>query len=465
MSEYTGPSEFVLLHCHSLYSSLDGCISPQQYAEECHKRGYPAMTVTEHGHMASVPDMYFAAKKYGIKYFSGCEIYFCDYEPLRQKLVNDGIKIRSKQWREENPELYQRVARSRHLTLLAKNQTGHENLIKLTTQAYKTGLYSVGGRSQFNRVWFDKLCEFKEGVIVLSGCLNGPICHELRFRNIADKEGNIVFERNFKQCLADAYKWVKKFHKEFGEDYYIELQMPGIENDDEVFRQSVAIADFLKIPTVLTTDTHYLERKDFIIQKIMMAVAQDLTVDSKDLFHVNSDEQYMKSRAELWDTYKNNPYSNGLDNKVFEDSCNNTLLIADRCEAFKADSTPKIPEIPNADGELTRQVSLAIIERGLHKITEKFVIDGREVTYVEQAKLELDRFISKGVSSYFLITADLIGYSKKNAWPHSPRGSAGGSLVCFLLGIHTLDPMLWGLSFDRFMSPSRGGYMLNLKME
>ncbi len=102
--------------------------------------------------------------------------------------------------------------------------------------------------------------------------------------------------------------------------------------------------------------------------------------------------------------------------------------------------------------------------RGLDKCTKKYMIDGRAVTYKAQAKIELERFINKGFASYFLITRDLVRFGKERGWPFSPRGSAGGSLVCYLIGIHVLDPMLWQLSFDRFLSPSRGGYMLNCVM-
>jgi DNA polymerase III alpha subunit len=128
------------------------------------------------------------------------------------------------------------------------------------------------------------------------------------------------------------------------------------------------------------------------------------------------------------------------------------------------DTSPKTPEIDNADEEIKRIVARMLKSTGLDKIDKKFMIDGREVTYVDQAKIELNRFIDKGFSSYFLITRDLVSYGRKRGWPFSPRGSAGGSLVCYLMGIHTLDPMKWGLSFDRFLSPSRGGYMLNLSM-
>lgn len=482
-TQYNGPSEFVHLHNHTVFSALDGVATPEQYAAQCAERGYPAMSATEHGHMASVPDMYLAFKRYGVKYIPGCEIYFNDWEPIRQKIESTPIpggkgedkfiKVRSPEWRRNNPELASRITRNRHLTVLCKNEVGYHNLLKLTTQAYETGLFGVG-RAQYNRIWFDKLCEFKEGLIILSGCLNGPVSHELRFRRLKDKEGNVVFERDKKTAFNDAVNYVKKFKKVFGDDYYMELQMPGIEavdqwgeptvKDESVFRWQIAIADQYKIPIVLANDCHYLNRKDFELQKLMMAVAQDTTMDSPDLFHVNSSEQYMKTRGELWARFKNNEYSDGIDDRAFEDMCDNTLLIADKCTPLDVDASPKTPEIENADNVIKQIVARALKDGGYGKDKRKFLIDGREVTYVEQAKIELNRFIDKGFSSYFLITRELVRYGRERGWPFSPRGSAGGSLVCYLMGIHTLDPMLWNLSFDRFLSPSRGGYMLNVSM-
>jgi len=461
--QYTGPAHFVHLHNHTVFSALDGVSTPEQYAEQCYLRGYPAMSATEHGHMASVPDMYLAFKKHGIKYIPGCELYFNDFEPQRQALMAAGFKIRSKEWQEQNQDLSYRIRRNRHLTVLCKNEVGFHNLVRLTTQAYETGLFGMG-RAQYNRIWFDKLCEFKEGLIILSGCLNGPVSHELRHKTLKDAAGNITYERPESEQVKAAVDYVKMFRREFGEDYFIEVQMPGIEDDDVVFRHLLTIADKLKIKPVLTNDVHYLAREDFIVQKMMMAVAQETTIDSPDLFHVNSDAQYMKSRAELWATFKNGKYSQGIDDRLFEQLCDNTLLIADRCEKFQADSAPKYPEILSADDRIRTIVAKQLRKRGLDTCTKKFVIDGHEVTYLQQAKIELQRFIDKGFSSYFLITRDLIQYGKKKGWPFSPRGSAGGSLVCFLLGIHVLDPLLWGLSFDRFLASSRGGYMLNIQM-
>lgn len=466
---YSGPTDFVHLHNHSIYSALDGVATIDEYAKRCIENRWCGMAITEHGHMGSVPDLYLTFKQYNLKPIFGCEIYYNDYEPLRKQIENTGVKVRSAKWKTDNPELSARIGRNRHLTVLCKNETGLSNLIKLTTQAYETGLFGMG-RTQFNRIWFDKLCEFKEGLIILSGCLNGPVSHELRFTRLKDKEDNIIFERDRKECLRNAIDYIKKFKSVFGEDYYIELQMPGISSeegvpdDTRIFRDLIALADMYRIKTVLTNDCHYLNRGDFILQKIMMAVAQDTTIDSPDLFHVNSDEQYFKSRSELYDRFINNDYSKGIDTNQFEKMCDNTLEIADKCEKINADTNPKIPRIQNEDEQLKKIVATELKNRGLHRCTKKYLIDGRMVTYLEQSIIEINRFIDKGTSSYFLITRELVQFGRRNGWPFSPRGSAGGSLVCYLLGIHVLDPLKWGLSFDRFMSPSRGGYMLKVKM-
>jgi len=454
---------FVQLHAHTIFSTLDGVASPQQYAEKCYELGYPGMAATEHGHMGSVPDMYLAFKQYGLKSIVGCEIYYNDFEPHRQRLHDQGIKYRSPDWRIANPVEANRMFRNRHLTVVCKNEIGYQNLIKLTTQAYQTGLFGMG-RTQYNRIWFEKLCEHKEGLIILSGCLNGPVSHELRFKKLEDKEGNVVFTRGKSDRILDAVKQIKKFKEAFGDDYYMELQMPGVEDDAMVFKTCVDLADRFKIRPVITNDCHYMERADFEVQKIMMAISQETTVNSPDLFHTNSSEQYMKTRIELYDRFKNNDYSNGVDDGFFQQACDNTLRISDMCKPLKVDSTPKIPAFDDSDNGLVSLVKARIKELGLHKVDKKYMIDGREVTYVEQAEIELKRFIEKGFSSYFLITQDLVKYGRDQGGFFVPRGSACGSLVCYLLGIGAVDPLKWGLSFDRFLSPSRGGYMLNVKM-
>lgn len=390
-------------------------------------------------------------------YFTGvavhnCEIYFNDYDLERKDFLAKGGKIN--QLKQDNPALHQNYVRNRHLTVLAKNEKGFSNLVKLTTQAYETGYYYRP------RVWFDKLCEYKEGLIILSGCLNGPVSHELR-RTTPEGESAPCFTSKDKR---GAINWIKRFKSAFGDDYKMELQMPKVPGDEQVFRTQIDLADMYGLELNLANDCHYLERRDFELQHIMMAIDQQTTINDPNMFHVNSDEQFMKTRAELWATFKNYGYSNGVPDSVFETMCDNTIKTAEQCEAMKFDGTPKIPSFDKADDRLAELVISRLKQKGHHKIKKRFLIDGREVTYLEQAAIELERIVDKGYSSYFLITHELIGYGTKRGWPFSPRGSAGGSYINHLLGISPINPLPWQLSFDRFLSPSRGGYLLKVNM-
>jgi hypothetical protein len=389
-----------------------------------------------------------------------CEIYYNDYEELRRKFDKAGKKPKSLP-----KSISTRITRNRHLTVLAKNAVGVSNLIKLTTLAWQD---AYGGKP---RIWFDKLCERKEGLIVLSGCVNGPLSHELRL----DIESDI---ENGKPCLrskADrtAVEYLKNFKEAFGEDFFIEVQMPCLPelHDVQVFRSLIEYADAYGVKPVITNDAHYLTRDDAYLQKIMMAVDQKTDIHDTNMFASQGDEQFFKSRAELWTTFKNGGYSEGIDDAKFEEVCDNTLLVADRCEKLAPDTSPKIPDWSsvevgvNANEALREIVDRELKRRGWDKDTKKWPCDGRMVTYAEQAEIELNRFIDKGFSSYFLITRDWIQWGRERGWPFGPRGSAAGSLVCYLLGIHNINSLAWELSFDRFLASSRGGYMLKTKID
>ena len=444
---YPGPSDYVHLHSHTIYSLLDGVAKPEDYFIKCVERKWPAVAITEHGVLNSLPDGYFASKKFGIKFIAGVEAYMNDYEPYRQKINREGGKIADV--KATNVDLASRISRNRHLTVLCKNEVGYSNLLKINRVAWEDGFYYKP------RVWFDLLAKYHEGLIILSGCLNGPVCHELRNGNFASKD-----------YITGAVDYVKKFKEVFKDDYYIELQMPGIDGDRKLFKQLIDIADRFKLKTILSNDAHYVQRKDYAIQKIMMAIDQQTTVDDPNLWHVNSDEQFFKTRYELRATFMLNGYVDLVPISVFESSCDNTLEVADKCKSFKPDTSPKLPKIKDADRELCLLALRGLKERGIDKDETRFLMDGREVTYREQMQIELGRFIEKGFSSYFLITRDLIQESLRHGLPLGPcRGSSGGSLVCYLIGITALNPMLWGTSFDRFLSPSRGGNMLKISMD
>jgi DNA polymerase-3 subunit alpha len=233
---YDGPLQFVHLHNHTVFSQLDGVATPEQYFAECKKRGYPAMAITEHGHMASVPDNYWASAEHKIKYIPGCEVYYNDFELQRQQLAASGGSIR--ELKVSDPILHAKMSRNRHMTILAKDQTGFHNLVKLTTQAYDTGFYYRP------RVWFDKVAEYSEGLIVLSGCLNGPVSTALRNGEIKVAEDYIV---RFKALLGDRY--------------WIEVQMPCLIDVDD-----------RRIFAALINRHHNLLNKEFFSRQVMAVI-------------------------------------------------------------------------------------------------------------------------------------------------------------------------------------------------
>jgi DNA polymerase-3 subunit alpha len=444
--QFSGPSELCHLHNHTLFSILDGCAAPEQYFQSCAERKWPALAITEHGVLSSVPDAYLASKEFNVKFIVGIEFYFNQYERQRLELSERESKISD--LKVSNPELAARITRNRHLTVLAKDMRGYENLLNINKEAYERTFYYKP------RINLEQLAKYREGLIVLSGCLNGAICHELR-------SGNFVTNGE----IYGAIDYAKRFKEIFGEDFYIELQMPGIEGEVEIFEQLLVLADRFKIKTIISNDSHYMRRDDYILQKIMMAIDQQTTVTDPNLFHVNSDEQFFKTRHELRAKFVQSGFGEIAPIDMFETACNNTLEVADKCQWFKPDIEPKLPKIENANTTLCVLALEGLRKKGLDKDTRKFMIDGKEVTYREQMEIELARIIEKDFASYFLISRSLVQKSQQKGWMVGPaRGSAAGSLVCYLLDIVSINNALWGTSFDRFLSPSRGGRMLKVTM-
>ena len=487
--KYPGPTEFVHLHNHTLFSTLDGIATPKEYFAACAELGHPAFSITDHGSMAGVPDAYWEGKKQKVKFIAGIEIYFNENHLELVELQQDsnwkiGSLKTSKTATEvgleqiEREEKHDSFRRNRHLTVLAMDMLGYRNLIHMTSGAWKDGHYYKP------RVWFDKIKEYHEGLIILSGCLNGPVCHALRqaakYAAIAagkyktDKHGRTILLSNEEatakkvQWTAEAEMWVKKFRDLMGDRFYLELQMPGeeIPFGKQAFAFIAQLSKKYNIPAVVTNDCHFTNRADFKVQKCMMAVGQGLTIDDPNLFHVDSDEQFYKSRAQLRQTFFEGNYDKHTDAAFFEECLGNTIKLAARCKSFDPDRSPKLPQIPNANKNLVKLVFKSLEEKGLLNSTKEYKVDGLMVTHKKQAMIELRRYIEKDFASYFLIIMDLVQHSKTNGWDVGPgRGSAGGSLVCYLLGIHSLDPLKWGLSSVRFMGDSRGGNMLNVTME
>jgi DNA polymerase-3 subunit alpha len=391
------------------------------------------MAVTDHNAMGGIPDAYLAAKGSGIKFIAGCEVYYNDKQPeIREQrrlgITLGGHKSKDDEYRDE-------YVRNRHVTILTANQTGYQNLIRMMTESWEIGFYYKP------RTWFEHIVNHRDGLIVLSGCLNGPICHCLR-----------------KGDTKKALQYLVRFKEAFAENFYVEVQMPGPDLEDAVptFLSLMRFAKKTGTKTVLTNDCHYLKREDFPIQKLLMAIEQNLMWDDPNLFHVNSDEQFMKTRSELRKTFLEQGYAiGGITQKDFEDACDNTIEVASRCTGFKPDTSLKLPTIPDADKELTKLILL-----GLRRIGKQ-----DDPVYLERTKKELRMILEKGFSSYFLITKDLIDHSRSIGYEIGPgRGSVGGSLVAYLTEITTIDPIIYKLNFERFISPSRGGNLLKVTM-
>jgi len=259
--------------------------------------------------------------------------------------------------------------------------------------------------------------------------MNGPLAHEIRMDARAAEHPDFVFGRTKFDRTAE--QWLRRYKEIFGEDYYIEVQMPCLHDiyDHVAFEKLLDMADRYKIKPVLTNDAHYFDRKSFEIQKVMMAIDQDTFVTNPDLFHVNSNEQYFKTRAELFGTFSAYKYSDNIPSHAFELACDTTLEIAEKCYQPKFNTSSKIPKYFNKepndvdpDVELWNNVEQALCERNWYNDKTEFLMDGRKVTYRQQAELECKRFIEKGFASYFLITADLIRHGKSRGHPFGPRG-------------------------------------------
>ena len=451
--KYAGPKDFTHLHSHSLFSTLDGVGTPEDYIHRASQLGMTSFALTDHGSLAGLPDAYWAAKSHKIKFMAGCEIYLNDFHQKMKEFQSRDINIAT--LKISDPEFVERYRRNRHLTVICKNMTGYKNLIHLMKDAWELGQYG-----KYPRTWTEQLMKYREGLIVLSGCLNGPVCHELRRGHTEKSKGN---KAGVTMYYKKALNYVKVMREIFGDDFYIELQIPGatIEGAREVFFQLSDISKKLQIPAVMTGDMHYLHRRDFELQKAMMAVEQNTTISDPNLFHVDSDEGFFKNRAQFREVFFEHEYSRYDGVEWFEKICDNTMAISEKCQPFQPDLSPKLPEIQDADATIQKLVAEGLIKRNLHTNNTRYMIDGKLVTYKEQAKIELSRIIEKKFSSYFLITRNLVLHAKDINCDVGPaRGSAGGSLVCYLIDIHDMDPLKWGLSFDRFLSPSRGGFML-----
>ncbi|HEX2160216.1 MAG TPA: DNA polymerase III subunit alpha, partial [Thermoleophilaceae bacterium] len=384
------------LHVHSEYSLLDGAAKIDKLAERAAAYGQPALGLTDHGVMNGAVEHYKACRKHGIKPIIGLEAYYVD--DRRTEAVR-----------------YER----NHLTLLAADDAGFRNLVKLTSAGFLEG-YKRGKAN----VDMELLDRHSEGVIALTGCLASRFCQRL----IADNP-------------AEARAHTDELMQVFGRDnVYFEVQKNGIAEQDKANEGIVAIAREVGRPLVATGDVHYLGREDYENHSALLCVQTKSTLaEPKLTFDTN--EFYLKDSAEMADQFA-----------VWPEAVPTTIEIADRCEIDIELGKMLIPSYPTPTGEVEGAYLRRLAEEGLRRRYG----DPVPAEATERLDMELEVIGRMGFDAYFLIVWDFVKYAKDSGIAVGPgRGSAAGSIVSYCLDITEVDPLAYGLLFERFLNPER----------
>ena len=392
-------SGFVHLHVHSEYSLLDGACRISKACEYAKSLGQNALAITDHGVMYGVIDFYRAAKAAGIKPIIGCEVYMAPRAMSDKEATTD-----------REPA---------HLVLLCKNETGYKNLIHLVSRAFIDGFYGKP------RIDLEILKSHSEGLICLSACIAGTIPRLIL-------RGDLDGARNFAKTLYDI----------FGKDnFYLEIQDHGIEEQKVVNREIIKISKELDIPLVATNDAHYITRDDAYTQDVLMCVQMNRALNDPSRMKFATEEFYLKSEDEMLSLFPNYP-----------EALENTVKIAEMCNLEFEFGKHHLPQY---DTPAEFADSLEYLKKLTNDGFERRYPNAPE-SYRERLDYEINMIARMGYVDYFLIVWDFISYAKSQDIPVGPgRGSAAGSIVSYCLGITNIDPMKYNLYFERFLNPER----------
>ncbi len=390
---------FVHLHTHTEYSLLDGSNKIKSYVKKCVDMGMTAAAITDHGNMYGVVDFYKECKNAGINPVIGCEVY-----------VAPGSRF--------DRERVQGEDRYYHLILLAENNAGYQNLIKIVSAGYVDGYYYKP------RVDFEILEKYHEGIICLSACLAGEVARALN-------------RQQYDEAKAVALKYLELF----GEgNYYLEMQDHGIPEQQTVNQGLMRLSRETGIPLVVTNDCHYTNREDADSHDVLLCIQTGKKLNDEDRMRFETQEFYVKSEEEMLELF---PYA--------KEAVARTQEIADRCHVEFEFGVTKLPhfEVPEGYDSWT--------------YLNKLCYEGLDRRYGDRAEelkprleYELDVIKNMGYVDYFLIVWDFINYARTHGIPVGPgRGSAAGALVSYTTGITNIDPIKYSLVFERFLNPER----------
>ncbi|MBO8136677.1 MAG: DNA polymerase III subunit alpha [Desulfotomaculum sp.] len=391
-------TQFVHLHLHSEYSLLDGAARIKDVIKKSQEYGMPAVAITDHGAMFGVVDFYKQCKKEGIKPILGCEVY-----------------VAPRTMKDRTPKVDDQIY---HLVLLAENQEGYQNLMKLVSLGYTEGFYYKP------RVDKETLFKYSKGLIALSGCIAGEVA------------SHAIAQRPEKARQAAA-----EYRDIFGTDnFFLELQDHGFSEQKTANRELVSIAREMGLPLVATNDVHYTEQSHAEIQDILMCIQTGKTIDQTDRMRFQTDQLYLKSAEEMEQVFGE-----------LHEALRNTVEIADRCNVELEFGKMHLPYYTVPEGYTTDSYLEYLCYQGAK---ERYAELSTEVK--KRLEHELNIIKKMGFSAYFLIVRDFVQYAKRNNIPVGPgRGSAAGSLVAYSLGITNIDPLKYGLLFERFLNPER----------
>ena len=392
---------FVHLHLHTEFSLLDGACRIKKLVERVKDLGQEAVAITDHGCMYGVIDFYRACKAAGVKPVIGCEVYVAPRGRTRFQKVHEFD------------------SRYNHLVLLCRNEEGYRNLSYMVSKGYLEGFYIKP------RIDLDLLREHTGGLIACSACMSGEV-------------SRLLLAGDYDQAKAVALE----MRELFGEDgYYLEMQDHGIKAQKQVNASLIRLSEETGIPLIATNDAHYLRREDAEMQDILMCIQTGKTLDEPNRMRFETREFFVKSEEEM------------------------AALFPDHPEAIA--NTAKIAELCNVDFEFGKyHLPLFQLPEGWsdgEAYFRKLCLDGfawrypkQPPEYLKQLNYEMDMIRKMGFVDYFLIVSDFIGYAKGNGIPVGPgRGSAAGSMVAYCLNITNVDPMEYGLYFERFLNPER----------
>ena len=394
------PCGFCHLHVHSEYSLLDGANRVKDMAKRAAALDMPALAITDHGVMYGAIDHYEACVKEGIKPILGVEAYVAPRSHTSKDSQLDGQK------------------QTRHLTLWAKNKQGYQNLVKLTTRAHLDGFYYKP------RVDHELLAKHSEGIICGSACLGGEV-------------PQLIMAKKWDEAVERAEMYQDIFGKG---NYFLELMDHDLTGQAEVNDRIIDIHHKTGIPLICSNDAHYLEKKDEEMHKILVAIGTNSQIDSMALHY--GPNFYLKDKEEMWSKFKHVP-----------EALENTLRIADMVDL---ELDLKTTHFPNFDVP-TGHDKVSYLK---HLCKQKFdlrypVGHPYRAEAIPRMEYELKVIIDKGYPGYFLVVQDFINWSKERGILVGCRGSAAGCLVSYVLGITNLDPLPYGLLFERFLNPDR----------